>query len=144
MLNSPVLAHDGPDSEALLSACRPPAQVCDECPEVELHTETVTLHVDIEPGMENGTIIPLAEEGDPHPDGDPGDLLLVLVQAQPHAVFTRDRSNLRANLQISLVDALAGFRHELEHLDGHKVRACYIVSLTPHRLSLAPGTAAAL
>lgn len=98
--------------------------MCEKCPEVELHTETKTLHVDIEPGMEHGTIITLAEEGDPHPDGEPGDLLLVLVQAQPHPVFTRDRNHLRASLQISLVDALAGFRHELEHVDGHKVRFC--------------------
>jgi DnaJ-class molecular chaperone len=37
-------------------------------------------------------------------------------------MFVRERTNLKVSIQISLVDALAGFRHEIEHLDGHKVR----------------------
>jgi DnaJ C terminal domain len=96
-------------------------QVCDECPEVELERETVTLSLDIEPGMEAGQTITLYGEGDPHPDGDPGDLNVQLIAA-PEPTFRREKRNLRASVQISLVDALTGFRHEIAHVDGHKAR----------------------
>jgi DnaJ homolog subfamily B member 11 len=95
-------------------------QECEECPEVRLEEETVTLQVEVEPGMEHGQVITLSEEGEPHPDSDPGDLNLVLAQV-PHKMFVRERTNLKVSIQISLVDALAGFRHEINHLDGHKV-----------------------
>jgi DnaJ homolog subfamily B member 11 len=95
-------------------------QVCDECPEVELEQQTVTLSLDIEPGMEGGTVITLYQEGEPHADGDPGDLNVVLALV-PHKTLKREKLDLKVSVQISLVDALAGFRHEIEHLDGHKV-----------------------
>ena len=41
---------------------------------MELEQQTVTLQLDIEPGMESGQTVTLYGEGDPHPDGDPGDL----------------------------------------------------------------------
>mmetsp|Transcript_11086 Transcript_11086/g.18575 ORF Transcript_11086/g.18575 Transcript_11086/m.18575 type:complete len:114 (-) Transcript_11086:54-395(-) len=43
------------------------------------------------------------------------------VQVLPHARFTRDGDNLKTQVEISLKQALLGFRVELEHLDGHKV-----------------------
>lgn len=87
---------------------------------MELEQQTVTLSLDIEPGMEGGTVITLYQEGEPHADGDPGDLNVVLALVS-HGTFKREMSDLKVSVQISLVDALAGFRHEIEHLDGHKV-----------------------
>lgn len=53
-------------------------------------------------------------------DGEPGDLVFLVRQA-PDTRFERRTHDLLANYTISLVDALTGFSHQLEHLDGHMV-----------------------
>lgn len=88
---------------------------------MEFEQRTVTLELEIEPGTEAGTVITLVNEGEPHADGEPGDLHVELV-LQPHSTFKREGMHLRMNKQISLVDALAGFKQEIEHVDGHAVR----------------------
>ena len=59
-------------------------------------------------------------EGEPHIDGDPGDLI-VRIKTYPHPRFERRGDDLYTNVTISLVDALTGFDIDIEHLDGHKV-----------------------
>nr|CAG4638522.1 EOG090X07WF [Cyclestheria hislopi] len=94
--------------------------VCDECPNVKYVNEERVLEVEVEPGMHDGQEQRFASEGEPHMDGDPGDLRL-RIQTVPHAVFERRGDDLYTNVTISLVDALAGFELDIEHLDGHKV-----------------------
>lgn len=96
-------------------------QECEQCPNVKLVEETVKLSFDIEPGMESEDTITLSEEGEPHADGDSGDLIIVM-DSDPHPFFRREKHNLKIQVRITLVDALVGFERELEHLDGHKVR----------------------
>ena len=50
--------------------------VCSECPNVKLVNEERTLEVEIEPGMVDGQQTLFTAEGEPHLDGDPGDLIL--------------------------------------------------------------------
>merc|ERR1711871_1835232 len=50
----------------------------------------------------------------------PGNDILVLKQRK-HNIFTRKGNDLEATLHISLKEALLGFKHEITHLDGHKV-----------------------
>lgn len=95
-------------------------QECEQCPNVKLVEETVKLNFDIEPGMDTGYEISLSEEGEPHADGDSGDLNIVLV-GDPHPVFHRNKNNLNIKRSISLLEALVGFETEIDHLDGHKV-----------------------
>ena len=52
------------------------------------------------------------EEGEPLLDGEPGDLKFH-VKTRPHQSFQRDRSDLKYNLTISLLDALVGFSTEV-------------------------------
>lgn len=52
------------------------------------------------------------EEGEPLLDGEPGDLKFH-VKTRPHQSFERDRSDLKYNLTISLLDALVGFSTEV-------------------------------
>lgn len=59
-------------------------------------------------------------EGEPHIDGEPGDLKF-RIRVQKHLVFERRGDDLYTNVTISLQDALVGFEMELNHLDGHKV-----------------------
>ncbi len=83
-------------------------------------TEEHLLEVEIEQGMTDGMETKFVAEGEPHMDGDPGDLIL-RVHAAPHPKFERRGDDLYTNVTISLVDALNGFKMDIEHLDGHQV-----------------------
>lgn len=76
-------------------------QVCDECPNVRFEREERTLEVEIEPGMVDGQETKFVAEGEPHMDGEPGDLILK-VKTQPHGVFERKGDDLYTNITISL------------------------------------------
>lgn len=95
--------------------------VCDECPAMELTTQEKTLEVEVEPGMKEGAEQKFHGEGEPHIDGDPGDLK-VRIRTLPHPLFERQGDDLYANVTISLSDALTGFTHSITHLDGHAVK----------------------
>lgn len=75
--------------------------VCDECPNVKLVNEERLLELEIEPGMVDGQETRFTAEGEPHLDGDPGDLIL-RVKTQPHPVFERREDDLYTNITISL------------------------------------------
>lgn len=94
--------------------------VCDECPNVKLVNEERLLEMEIEPGMVDGQETKFTAEGEPHLDGDPGDLILK-VKTQPHPLFERRGDDLYTNVTLTLQDSLTGFTLELKHLDGHLV-----------------------
>ncbi|KAK0417585.1 hypothetical protein QR680_013098 [Steinernema hermaphroditum] len=95
-------------------------KVCDECPNVKLVTETRILEVEVEVGVEQGQEQVFVGEGEPHIEGDPGDLKFV-IRLQKHNVFERKGLDLFTNVTISLEQALNGFEMEIKHLDGHIV-----------------------
>lgn len=90
------------------------------CPNVKLVNEERTIEIEIEQGMQDGQETRFSGEGEPHIDGDPGDLILK-IRTVPHQRFERRGDDLYTNVTISLQDALVGFTTEIEHLDGHKV-----------------------
>lgn len=94
--------------------------VCDECPNVKLVNEERLLEMEVEPGMVDGQETKFTAEGEPHIDGDPGDLILK-IKTQPHPLFERKDDDLYTNITITLQDALTGFSMEIPHLDGHLV-----------------------
>lgn len=65
-------------------------------------------------------IFSLNFSGEPHIDGEPGDLK-IRIKTQPHSIFERRGDDLYTNVTISLTDALIGFQMDIIHLDGHKV-----------------------
>lgn len=75
--------------------------VCDECPNVKLVNEEKTLEFEVEPGMTNGQESKFVAEGEPHMDGDPGDLIIKVNQV-PHKRFQRKGDDLYTNVTISL------------------------------------------
>jgi DnaJ family protein B protein 11 len=95
--------------------------VCDECPNVKLVNEERLLEVEIETGVRDGHEERFVAEGEPHMDGEPGDLI-IRVKQMPHAVFERRDDDLYTNVTISLQDALTGFSMDITHLDGHTVQ----------------------
>ncbi|CAJ1078947.1 dnaJ homolog subfamily B member 11 [Xyrichtys novacula] len=94
--------------------------VCDECPNVKLVNEERTLEVEIEQGVRDEMEYPFIGEGEPHIDGEPGDLRF-RIKVLKHPVFERRGDDLYTNVTISLVEALVGFKMDIVHLDGHKV-----------------------
>ncbi|XP_076625552.1 dnaJ heat shock protein family member shriveled [Colletes latitarsis] len=94
--------------------------VCSVCANVEFVTEERVLEVEVEAGMVDGQETKFIAEGEPHLDGDPGDLILK-IRTQPHPIFERIGDDLYTNVTISMQDALIGFKMDIEHLDGHKV-----------------------
>jgi len=96
-------------------------QVCDDCPQVKMVNEERELEVEIEPGMVHHQEYPFIAEGEPHIDGEPGDLKFRVVELK-HAVFERRGHDLYTNITIPLQDALTGFDISIDHLDGHPVR----------------------
>lgn len=97
-----------------------PQQVCEECPNVKFVLEEKILEMEIEPGMRDGYQYPFIAEGEPHIDGEPGDLIMI-IKTQKHSVFERRGDDLYINLTVSLRDALVGFSIDITHLDGHIV-----------------------
>ena len=73
------------------------------------------MEVEIESGMTDGMETKFAAEGEPHLDGEPGDLI-VRIKTYPHPKFERKGEDLFTNVTISLQDALTGFEMKIKHL----------------------------
>jgi molecular chaperone DnaJ len=77
-----------------------------------------TIKVRIPAGVEDGTHIQLAGEGEVGPGGGPpGDLFLEIVQ-RPHAIFERQGDDLHCTVTIPMVAAALGATLSVESLDG--------------------------
>ena len=86
--------------------------------------------------VRSGESIRLQGEADQVPDQEPGDLVFTLEQAE-HATFERKGADLRAVLDMTLVEALCGFsRIVVRHLDG---RGIHMVHPKKDRQVLTPG-----
>jgi molecular chaperone DnaJ len=77
-----------------------------------------TIKVRIPAGVEDGTHIQLAGEGETGPGGGPpGDLFLEIVQ-RPHPIFERQGDDLHCTVTIPMVAAALGATLQVETLDG--------------------------
>jgi molecular chaperone DnaJ len=87
-----------------------------------------TIKVRIPAGVEDGTHIQLAGEGETGPGGGPpGDLFLEIVQ-RPHPIFERQGDDLHCTVTIPMVAAALGATLTVETLDG------------PAEIDVRPGT----
>ena len=72
-----------------------------------------------------GDKVVLEGEADQVPDQEPGDIIFVITE-QPHSVFQRSGADLKATIQVDLVEALCGFsRVIIKHLDGRGISITY-------------------
>src|SRR5215475_9224934 len=87
-----------------------------------------TVKVRIPAGVEDGTHIQLAGEGEIGPGGGPpGDLFLEIVQ-RPHPIFERHGDDLHCTLTIPMTAAALGATLQIQTLDG------------PANIDIRPGT----
>merc|ERR1712046_212688 len=82
--------------------------------------ETTTLKAEIEKGMNDGASISFPRMSEQKPGMIPGDVVFK-VKVKPHARFKRKGNDLHMEMQISLSEALLGFKKKIQHLDGRMV-----------------------
>ncbi|MBX6426265.1 MAG: molecular chaperone DnaJ [Variibacter sp.] len=112
--------------ERTCSTCHGHGQViddpCAQCGGSGRVTRERTLSVNIPPGVEDGTRIRLAGEGEAGlRGGAPGDLYIFL-SIEPHPFFQRDGADLHCRVPISMVTAALGGTFEVPTIDGGKAR----------------------
>ncbi len=103
-------------------ACNGEGQVieekCDSCGGAGRKQETKKLKITIPQGVDNGTRLRVAREGDAGlRGGTPGDLYVYLF-VEEDAEFKRDGINILSELTISYLQAILGCRIPLQTVDG--------------------------
>ncbi|MGK7915576.1 MAG: molecular chaperone DnaJ [Prochloraceae cyanobacterium] len=91
---------------------------CEACGGAGRRQETKKLKITIPPGVDNGTRLRVASEGDAGVRaGDPGDLYVYLF-VESDAEFRRDGINIESEIKISYLQAILGCRLEVKTVDG--------------------------
>ncbi|RCH96981.1 hypothetical protein CU097_014901 [Rhizopus azygosporus] len=75
------------------------------------------VQIEIKPGYVDGTTISFQNMGNEWAPGKAGDLIFE-IRELPHSAFKRKGRTLYTNMQLSLVEALTGFKKEIKRLDG--------------------------
>jgi len=96
-----------------------PCTVCHGAGRVERER---TLSVNIPAGVEDGTRIRLAGEGEAGLRGGPPGDLYIFLSIRPHPLFQRDGADLFCRVPISMVTAAIGGEIEVPTLNGKKVK----------------------
>lgn len=97
-----------------------PKDMCTTCKGKKIVHERKILEVHIDKGMEDGQKITFSGEGDQSPGLEPGDILIVLEE-KPHALFTRKEMDLFMKIDITLSEALCGFKKSIKTLDKRQI-----------------------
>ena len=95
---------------------------CKACGGAGRVTRERTLSVNIPPGVEDGTRIRLAGEGEAGVRGGPPGDLYIFLSLAPHAFFQRDGADLHCRVPISMVTASLGGDFEVPAIDGSKAK----------------------
>eukprot|EP00088_Acartia_fossae_P071717 TRINITY_DN991_c0_g1_i1.p1 TRINITY_DN991_c0_g1~~TRINITY_DN991_c0_g1_i1.p1 ORF type:complete len:410 (-),score=131.90 TRINITY_DN991_c0_g1_i1:985-2214(-) len=89
---------------------------CKKCNGKKVIRERKILEVNVDKGMDDGHKITFSEEGDQEPGLEPGDIIIVLDEKQ-HDVYKRNGMDLIMKMDISLREALCGFKKTIQTLD---------------------------
>ncbi|MGE8940525.1 molecular chaperone DnaJ [Leptospira interrogans] len=95
---------------------------CGTCSGSGRVTRERTLSVNIPPGVEDGTRIRLAGEGEAGLRGGPAGDLYIFLSIKPHDLFQRDGADIFCMVPISMITAALGGQIEVPTLDGSVTR----------------------
>ncbi len=95
---------------------------CPTCSGSGRVTRERTLSVNIPPGVEDGTRIRLAGEGEAGVRGGPPGDLYIFLSIASHPFFQRDGADLHCRVPVSMVHAALGGEFEVPLVDGGKSR----------------------
>ncbi len=95
---------------------------CKSCAGSGRVTKERALSVNVPAGVEDGTRIRLAGEGEAGVRGGPPGDLYIFLSIAPHAFFQRDGADLHCRVPISMVAAALGGGFDVPTIDGGKTR----------------------
>ncbi len=95
---------------------------CSACGGQGRVTKERTLSVNIPSGVEDGTRIRLANEGEAGLRGGPSGDLYIFLSVRPHEFFQRDGADLFCKVPVSMTAAAMGGEIEVPTIDGKKAR----------------------
>ncbi|HEY4996020.1 MAG TPA: DnaJ C-terminal domain-containing protein, partial [Aestuariivirga sp.] len=98
------------------------ADPCTACHGQGRVTKERNLSVNIPAGVEDGTRIRLAGEGEAGLRGGPSGDLYIFLSMRPHEFFKRDGADLYCEVPISMATASLGGEIEVPTIDGRKAR----------------------
>jgi len=112
--------------ERTCASCQGRGQViddpCGDCNGAGRTTKERTLSVNIPAGVEDGTRIRLAGEGEAGLRGGPSGDLYIFLSIEPHEFFQRDGADLFCRAPISMTTAALGGTIEVPTVDGGRSR----------------------
>jgi molecular chaperone DnaJ len=98
-------------------------QSCSQCKGEGYHRIEKKLKINIPAGVDTGTRMRLAGEGNPGAPGASAGDLYVVIKVSEHPVFERRESDLHCTLPVNVAQAALGAEIEIETLDGpQKIR----------------------
>lgn len=95
---------------------------CDQCGGTGRQTRERTLSVEIPPGVEDGTRIRLAGEGEAGLRGGPSGDLYIFLSIEPDELFQRDGADLFCRVPIPMTTAALGGQIEVPTIDGGRTQ----------------------
>jgi len=95
---------------------------CEKCAGAGRVTRERSLAIDVPRGVEDGTRIRLAGEGEAGLRGGGSGDLYVFISVKPHAFFQRDGSDLYCRVPISFVQAALGGEFRAPTIDGSEAK----------------------
>ncbi len=95
---------------------------CQKCSGHGRVIEERSLSVNIPAGIDDGTRIRLAGEGEAGMRGGPSGDLYIFLSVKPHELFQRDGADLYCKVPISMTTAALGGSFEVTTLDGSQTR----------------------
>ena len=112
--------------ERICPTCHGGGQVitdpCPKCGGAGRTRKDKSLDVTIPPGVEEGTRIRLAGEGEAGMTGAPPGDLYIFLAISPHRMFQRDGANLFMRMPIPMTTAALGGELEMPVIDGSKIK----------------------
>ncbi|MEK8092120.1 molecular chaperone DnaJ [Methylocystis sp. IM3] len=95
---------------------------CPSCSGSGRKTVERSLSVNVPPGVEDGTRIRLAGEGEAGMRGGPSGDLYIFLSVKPHPFFQRDGADLYCRVPISMVRAALGGEVRVHGIDGSEIK----------------------
>jgi len=95
---------------------------CSSCRGQGTQKKDRALNVNVPPGVETGTRIRLAGEGETGPRGGVSGDLYIFIEVSKHKIFERDGLNLFCRVPVSMAKASLGGEVEVPTIDGGRSR----------------------
>lgn len=96
------------------------SEPCTRCHGKRMITVTRELSVSIPSGVDDGTRIRLAGEGEQGVNGGPRGNLYIFLEVEPHPVFRRRNDDILVEVEINVAQAALGAKIEVPTLEGEE------------------------